>query len=133
MTQLLILSTVCGGGAGGSYEIEGYAEIDVQQLTTYIDALIAGDEDVSDKLGWALEDLATGCTMDWAYDNLAEWNEMLKKLAADEMVVVDGIESVVVFAPVVSDLKSTRKAAGAKMSELMNTDDHPWDDEDELD
>lgn len=133
MTQLLILTSSCGGGAGGPWEVEDFGKTEVKLLTDYIEALDAGNVEVSDELGGELEDLAKFCTMDWEFcDTNDSTKEMLRKLNAGEMVAVEGEEGVTVFAPVVSDYKSTRDAAAAMISKLMHVGGHPWDEDDDI-
>lgn len=134
MTQLLIMTSIVGGGAGGPYEAEDYGKTDLKLLTDYIEALDAGNVEVSDELGGQLEDLAQFCTTEWDWSsNGLSTTEMLRKLNAGEMVAIESEQGATVFAPVVSDYKSTRDAAAAKMSELMSVDGHPWDEDNHID
>ncbi len=131
MTQLLIMTSIAGGGAGGPYEEEYYGKTKVKLLTDYIEALDAGNVEVSDELGGQLEDLARFCTTEWDWSsNSPSTTEMLKKLNAGEMVAIESEQGAAVFAPVVSDYKSIRDAAAAKISELMSVGGHPWDEDD---
>lgn len=132
MTQLLILTSYHGGGAGGPWDVEGFGKTDVKLLTDYIEALDAGDVEVSDKLRGQLEDLAQFCTSDWDWSsNSDSTTEMLRKLKTGDMVVIESEEGVTVFAPVVLGYESTRRVAAATINDLMNIDEQPWDEDED--